>query len=262
MKFNSDEIASVIQKEIEQFASQVDVREVGRVLEVGDGIAQVYGLSGVMAGEMVEFANGVNGLAFNLEENSVGVIILGDYLQINEGEEVRSIGKLLSVPVGDDLLGRVVDPLGNPMDGKGPILTNKRRDVEVIATGVAERQPVCEPLQTGIKAVDAMTRSWPTRTHYRRPKNRKDCDRDRRDHQSKRFRRQMFLCRDWSEGIDRCRHYRKTSRIGRNGLHDRNRCGRECPGSAAIHRPLFGHGHGRGVHVCRWPCPGRLRRSK
>ncbi len=157
MKFNSDEIASVIQKEIEQFASQVDVREVGRVLEVGDGIAQVYGLSGVMAGEMVEFANGVNGLAFNLEENSVGVIILGDYLQINEGEEVRSTGKLLSVPVGADLFGRVVDPLGNPMDGKGPILTNSRRDVEVIAAGVAERQPVCEPLQTGIKAIDAMT---------------------------------------------------------------------------------------------------------
>ena len=157
MKFNSDEIASVIQKEIEQFASHIDVREVGRVLEVGDGIAQVYGLSDVMAGEMVEFASGVNGLAFNLEENSVGVIILGDYLQINEGEEVRSTGKLLSVPVGDELLGRVVDPLGNPMDGKGPIVTNKRRDVEVIATGVAERQPVCEPLQTGIKAVDAMT---------------------------------------------------------------------------------------------------------
>jgi len=157
MKFNSDEIASVIQKEIEQYASQIDVREVGRVLEVGDGIAQVYGLSGVMAGEMVEFANGVHGLAFNLEENSVGVIILGNYLEINEGEEVRSTGKLLSVPVGDALMGRVVDPLGNPLDGKGPIVTNKRRNVESIATGVAERQPVSEPLQTGIKAVDAMT---------------------------------------------------------------------------------------------------------
>ena len=157
MKFKSDEISSIIQKEIEQFASQIDVREVGRVLEVGDGIAQVYGLSDVMASEMVEFENGVNGLAFNLEENSVGVIILGDYLGINEGEEVRSTGKLLSVPVGDALLGRVVDPLGNPLDGKGPINTNKRRNVETIATGVAERQPVCEPLQTGIKAVDAMT---------------------------------------------------------------------------------------------------------
>ncbi|HYO24985.1 MAG TPA: F0F1 ATP synthase subunit alpha [Lacipirellulaceae bacterium] len=157
MKFNSDEIASVIQKEIENYASEIDVREVGRVLEVGDGIAQVYGLSGVMAGEMVEFASGPIGLAFNLEENSVGIIILGDYLSINEGDEVRSTGKLLSVPVGDELLGRVVDPLGTPLDGKGPIVTHKRRDVEIIATGVAERKPVHEPLQTGIKAIDAMT---------------------------------------------------------------------------------------------------------
>jgi F-type H+-transporting ATPase subunit alpha len=157
MKFNSDEIASVIQKEIEQFESQVDVREVGRVLEVGDGIARIYGLSGVMAQEMVEFSGGTIGLAFNLEENSVGVIILGDFLQIQEGDEVRTTGELLSVPVGDEVLGRVVDPLGNPMDGKGPIITNQRRPVEVIAPGVAERQPVCEPLQTGLKAVDAMT---------------------------------------------------------------------------------------------------------
>src|SRR6476619_1573761 len=157
MKFNSDEIASVIQQEVEQFTSQIDVRDVGRVLEVGDGIARVYGLSGVMAQEMVEFSNGTIGLAFNLEENSVGIIILGDYLGIAEGEEVRSTGRLLSVPVGDELLGRVVDPLGNPLDGKGPIVTKKRRPVEIIAPGVAERAPVSEPLQTGIKAVDAMT---------------------------------------------------------------------------------------------------------
>ncbi len=157
MKFNSDEIASVIQQEIANYDAQIDVREVGRVLEVGDGIARVYGLSGVMAGEMVEFATGVTGLAFNLEENSVGVIILGDYLKIAEGEEVKSMGKLLSVPVGDGMLGRVVDPLGQPLDGKGPISTSKSRPVEVIATGVSERQPVCEPMQTGIKAIDAMT---------------------------------------------------------------------------------------------------------
>jgi F-type H+-transporting ATPase subunit alpha len=157
MKFKSDEIASVIQKEIENYSAQIDVREVGRVLEVGDGIAQVYGLSGVMSGEMVEFQSGPIGLAFNLEENSVGIIILGDYLSINEGDEVRSTGKLLSVQVGDELLGRVVDPLGNPMDGKGPIVTHQRRDVEIIATGVSQRKPVHEPLQTGIKAVDAMT---------------------------------------------------------------------------------------------------------
>ena len=157
MKFSADEIASVIQQEIEQFQDRVDVREVGTVLEVGDGIARVYGLSGVMAGEMVEFKGGIRGLAFNLEENSVGVIILGSYLEIQEGDEVRSLGQLLSVPVGESVVGRVVDPLGNPLDGLGPIETTETRFVETIATGVAERQPVCEPLQTGLKAVDSMT---------------------------------------------------------------------------------------------------------
>src|SRR6476469_5938429 len=157
MKVNADEIASVIQSEIEKYESAIDVREVGTVLEVGDGIARVYGLSNLMAGEMVEFPNGVNGLAFNLEENSVGVIILGDYLEIEEGDEVKSLGKLLSVPVGEAVLGRVVDPLGNPLDGKGPIATSERRPVEFMAPGIAGRQPVREPLQTGIKAIDAMT---------------------------------------------------------------------------------------------------------
>ncbi|REJ65039.1 MAG: F0F1 ATP synthase subunit alpha [Planctomycetota bacterium] len=157
MKFKADEIASVIQQEVKNYESRVDVRDVGRVLEVGDGIARVYGLSGVMANEMVEFPGGIIGLAFNLEESSVGVIILGDYLQINEGDEVRSLGKLLSVPVGDALIGRVVDPLGNPLDGKGPVVSSESRPVEVIAAGVAQRQPVCEPLQTGLKAIDAMT---------------------------------------------------------------------------------------------------------
>ena len=157
MKFSADEITSVIQKEIENFKDRVNVREVGTVLEVGDGIARVHGLSGVMAGEMVEFPGGIRGLAFNLEENSVGVIILGDYLKIQEGDEVRAVGELLSVPVGDAVIGRVVDPLGNPLDGLGPIETTERRPVEVIAAGVSERQPVTQPLQTGLKAVDAMT---------------------------------------------------------------------------------------------------------
>jgi F-type H+-transporting ATPase subunit alpha len=157
MKFSSDEIASVLQQEIEQFDSKIDVREVGTVLEVSDGIARVYGLSGVMAGEMVEFPNGAIGLAFNLEENSVGIIILGDYLTIQEGDEVKALGTLLSVPAGDAVIGRVLDPLGNPLDGKGPVQTDVTRPVEIIATGVAERQPVTEPMQTGIKCIDAMT---------------------------------------------------------------------------------------------------------
>ncbi|MEZ6093842.1 MAG: F0F1 ATP synthase subunit alpha [Pirellulaceae bacterium] len=157
MKISADEIASVIQQEIANFESQIDVREVGTVLEVGDGIARVHGLTNVAAGEMVEFPGGVIGLAFNLEESSVGVIILGDYLKINEGDEVKALGTLLSVPVGDAVVGRVIDPLGNPLDGKGPINSSETRPVEVIAPGVAERKPVHEPMQTGLKAVDAMT---------------------------------------------------------------------------------------------------------
>ncbi|GIX03508.1 MAG: ATP synthase subunit alpha 2 [Planctomycetaceae bacterium] len=157
MKFNAGEIASVIQKEIEDFHGQIDTAEVGQVVEVGDGIARVYGLSSAMSGEMVEFANGVRGQVFNLEENSVGVIILGDYLQIREGMEVRTTGQLLSVPVGDAVIGRVIDPLGNPLDGKGPIMATTTRPLESAAPGVAARQPVKQPLQTGIKAIDAMT---------------------------------------------------------------------------------------------------------
>jgi F-type H+/Na+-transporting ATPase subunit alpha len=158
MRFKADEIVSVLQAEINQYRAQLDASEVGRVLEVGDGIARVYGLSRVMAGEMVEFPRtNVAGLAFNLEENSVGIIILGDYLDIAEGDEVRSTGKLLRVPCGDSLLGRVVDPLGNPRDGKGPIVTPHSRPVESVAPGVAGRQPVNQPLQTGIKAIDSMT---------------------------------------------------------------------------------------------------------
>src|SRR5437660_556256 len=158
MRFKADEIVSVLQREIEQYRTQLETREVGRVLEVGDGIARVYGLGGVQAGEMVEFTRtGVRGLAFNLEENSVGVIILGEFIELEEGDEVRTTGELLRVPCGDALLGRVVDPLGNPMDGKGPIVTDHTRLVESIAPGVAGRQPVDQPLQTGIKAIDAMT---------------------------------------------------------------------------------------------------------
>ncbi len=158
MRFKADEIVSVLANEIGNYQSKLDIREVGRVLEVGDGIARVYGLSGVMAGEMLEFTKTkVRGLAFNLEENSVGVIILGEYLEIAEGDEVRTTGQLLQVPVGDAVIGRVVNPLGVPLDGKGPIVTNKMRLVEFTAPGVAARQPVNQPLQTGIKAIDSMT---------------------------------------------------------------------------------------------------------
>ena len=157
-KPNVSEIASVLERQIAEFGQQTDVRDTGRVLEVGDGIARVYGLSEVMAGELVDFpAADVKGLAFNLEENSVSVIILGDYLKVREGMEVRTTGQLLSIPVGPEMIGRVVDPLGNPVDGGPPILAKRTRFVESMAPGVADRQPVKQPLQTGIKAIDAMT---------------------------------------------------------------------------------------------------------
>ena len=156
MKFKVDEISSILTEEIRQYRSTVDVAEVGKVLDVGDGIARVYGLRKVMASERVEFQNGAFGQVFNLEENSVGVVILGDYLGIKEGDEVRRTGELLSVPCGEKMIGRVVDPLGRPLDGLGVIETPHRRPLEFKAPGIAERQPVTEPLQTGLKPIDSM----------------------------------------------------------------------------------------------------------
>ena len=156
MKFKVDEISSVIAEEIQQYRSEAELAEVGRVLEIGDGIARVYGLDNAMSGERVEFQNGAFGQVLNLEESSVGVVVLGDYLGIKEGDEVRRTGELLSVPCGEELIGRVVDPLCRPLDGRGPIDTAHRRPLEYRAPGIAQRQPVNEPLQTGIKAIDAM----------------------------------------------------------------------------------------------------------
>jgi len=157
MKFRADEISSVIQREIEQFSPEITRSEVGQVLEVGDGIARVYGLSGLMSGEMVAFENGVKGIALNLEESSVGVMVLGDYTRIEEGDSVTATGALLRVPVGEAMIGRVVNPLGEPLDDHGPILTDKTWPLESVAPGIAGRQPVDEPLQTGVKSIDSMT---------------------------------------------------------------------------------------------------------
>ncbi|NLE30033.1 MAG: F0F1 ATP synthase subunit alpha [Phycisphaerae bacterium] len=156
MKFKIDEISSVIKREIQQYQDKLELSDVGEVLEVGDGIARVYGLSQAMAGEMVEFQSGVFGQVFNLEEGNVGIVILGDYLSVHEGDRVRCTGELLSVPVGREMVGRVVNPLGIAVDGGPAINASFRRTVETGAPGIAERQPVTEPLQTGIKAIDSM----------------------------------------------------------------------------------------------------------
>jgi len=156
MKFKVEEITSVIKQEILQFESELDVADVGRVLEIGDGIARIYGLNNAMSGEMLQFENGVFGQVFNLEEGSIGAVIYGDYLDIKEGDKVKTTGQLFEVPVGKEMLGRVVNPLGQPIDGGGAITATQMRPVEMIAPGIADRQPVKQPLQTGIKAVDSM----------------------------------------------------------------------------------------------------------
>src|SRR5579875_3055975 len=156
MVVRSTEISDIIKQQIENYGAEMTVTSVGYVVEVGDGIATVHGLRDVMASELVEFSNGVIGMAFNLEEDAVGVIIMGDYTEIEEGDEVKSTGRIASVPVGRQLLGRVVNALGEPIDGKGPIATDKTRPIERIAPGVVARQNVDTPMYTGQKAIDSM----------------------------------------------------------------------------------------------------------
>jgi F-type H+-transporting ATPase subunit alpha len=153
---NADEIAGILKEQIANFKSDIHEDQVGTVIEVGSNIARIYGLEAVQQSELVEFPNGLQGIALNLEEDNVGVVILGPDTEIKEGMQVRRTGRIVSVPVGEALLGRVVDPLGNPIDGKGPIATNKYRTIENTAPGVIQRQPVKQPLQTGIRAIDAL----------------------------------------------------------------------------------------------------------
>ncbi|MCL1911133.1 MAG: F0F1 ATP synthase subunit alpha [Leptospirales bacterium] len=157
MKIKTEEIKSIIQKEISEYKTRLEVGESGTVIQVGDGIARVHGLSNAMSAEMLEFENGAQGMVLNLEEDIIGVAVLGDYLTIQEGDKVKRLNTVLSVPCGEALLGRVVNPLGEPLDNKGPINAEGRRPLETVAPGIAFRQPVKEPLQTGIKAVDSMT---------------------------------------------------------------------------------------------------------
>src|SRR5687768_11123916 len=156
MAVRATEIRDIIKSQIQSFDAVATQTNVGNVVEVGDGIATVHGLSAVMANELVQFSDGVMGMAFNLQEDSVGVIIFGDFTGIEEGDEVRRTGRIFEVPVGPAMVGRVVNALGEPVDGKGPIETKHRRRVEIKAPGIVQRQPVKEPLQTGIKAIDAM----------------------------------------------------------------------------------------------------------
>lgn len=156
MRLRPEEISSILKQQIEKFEPQIAVDDVGTVLQVGDGIARLYGLSQAMAGELLEFPGGIYGMVLNLEEDNVACAIMGSDINIKEGDVVRRTGRIVQVPVGDAMIGRVVNPLGQPLDGKGPITTDKFRPVEVVAPGVITREPVNTPLQTGIKAIDAM----------------------------------------------------------------------------------------------------------
>src|SRR3569623_3731556 len=156
MDIRAAEISKVIREQIASFGTEAEVSEVGTVLSVGDGIARVYGRDNVQAGEMVEFANGIKGMALNLEADNVGIGIFGSDSEIREGDTVRRTGTIVDVPVGKGLLGRVVDGLGNPIDGKGPIQSTERRLVELQAPGIIPRKAVSEPMQTGLKALDSL----------------------------------------------------------------------------------------------------------
>src|SRR6187431_3223349 len=156
MDIKAEEISKIIREQIGSYAVDVDVAEVGSIISIGDGIARVHGVDNAMAGEMLEFPHGVFGIALNLEEDSVGAVLLGEFKDIKEGDLVKRTGRIISVPVGDEMLGRVVNALGQPIDGKGPVATKQFLPIERIAPGVVERQPVKEPLQTGLKAIDFM----------------------------------------------------------------------------------------------------------
>jgi len=156
LSIRPEEISSILKQQIEKYQTQVEVTNVGTVIQVGDGIARIYGLEKAMAGELLEFTNGVYGMVLNLEEDNIGCVILGPFTDIKEGDQVKRTGRIVEVPVGEALIGRVVDPLGQPLDGKGPIETDQFRPVESQAPGVVDRKSVHQPMQTGLKAIDSM----------------------------------------------------------------------------------------------------------
>ena len=201
----ANEINEIIRAADRELRSGRDRRRSRHVIKVGDGIAEVHGLEKVMAGELLEFPHDVRGLALNLEEDKVGVVLFGDFQKIKEGDVVKRTGRIMQVPVGEALVGRVVDALGNPIDERGPIVTDEYNAVERIAPGVVDRQPVKEAAADGSESdrLDGADRPRPARTDHRRSPNRQDRGGGRHDHQSERQRRNLYLRRDRPEGFDR-----------------------------------------------------------
>src|SRR6187549_456474 len=210
MSIKASEISDLIGQRISNFAGANEARNVGSVVSVADGVVRIHGLADVRYGEMLEFKGNVFGLALNLEQDSVGSVVLGEYKSIREGDEVKTTGRILEVPVGPELLGRVVDALGNPIDGKGPINAKQTAPIERVAPGVIYRKSVSQPIQTGYKAVDAMV-----------PVGRGDR----------------------AEGLDRRERGAQARRARRHGPHDRGRGLRRHAGRAAVHQRLLRRDH-------------------
>ena len=240
LTINAEDIAAALARNVSDFTAGTEAEQVGRIAEVGDGIARVTGLPGATVNELLEFENGTVGLALNLDEESIGAVVLGTMDGLDEGQVVRSTGRILSVPVGDALLGRVVNPLGEPIDGKGPLGATVDRRLEIQAPGIVSRQPVSEPLQTGIKVIDAMT---PIGRGQREliigdRKTGQDDDRHRHDHQPARRRGEVHLRRRRPEGIDDLADRRDPRRARRAGLHRRRRRARLRAGAVQVPRTV------------------------
>ena len=252
MKIRADEIASLLREQIAGHEPGVDVAEVGTVVSSGDGIARVHGLEGVMYGELIELPHDVFGLALNLEESAVGLVLFGEVTAIREGAEARRTRRILEVPVGRELLGRVVDALGRPLDGKGPISSSSSYPVERIAPGIVARQPVKEaaPDRGQGGGHHDPHRPRPARADHRRPADRQDRDRGGRDPQPEGHRRRLRLCRHRPEALDGGPGGAKPRRARRDGPHHGRLRDRRRTGPAPVPRPLRGLRHGRVLHGC------------
>ena len=255
MDIRAAEISAILKDQIKNFGQEAEVSEVGQVLSVGDGIARVYGLDNVQAGEMVEFENGTRGMALNLETDNVGIVIFGADREIKEGQTVKRTGAIVDTPVGKGLLGRVVDALGNPIDGKGPIQSTERKRVDVKAPGIIPRKSVNEPMATGLKAIDALIpigrgqreliigdrQTGKTAIALDTILNQKPLNAHRRREDQAVLR----LCRDRPEALDRGAVRQGAGRAGRAGIFDHRRRHRLRSGADAVHRAVHRLHHGR-----------------
>ena len=255
MDIRAAEISAILKEQIKNFGQEAEVSEVGQVLSVGDGIARVYGLDNVQAGEMVEFENGTRGMALNLETDNVGIVIFGADREIKEGQTVKRTRAIVDTPVGKGLLGRVVDALGNPIDGKGPIQATERRRVDVKAPGIIPRKSVNEPMATGLKAIDALIpigrgqreliigdrQTGKTAIALDAILNQKPLNAHRRREDQA----LLCLCRDRPEALDRGAVRQGAGRAGRAGIFDHRRGHRLRSGADAVHRAVHRLHHGR-----------------